>query len=100
MATAKKAISKRKAVSKKVLANKKPSSKKAPPSKSVSYLTKRILTSAAKSGFSSAAAATMQAMGYNVIVQNGWVVKKFADGRIEKITKLETANTRTSIALD
>jgi hypothetical protein len=31
-------------------------------------------------------------MGYNVIVKNGWVVKKFADGRIQKISKLETNN--------
>ena len=49
------------------------------------YLTKRILVSAAKRGVREAAAETMQIMGYLVIAQDGWVVKKYADGRIERI---------------
>jgi hypothetical protein len=55
-------------------------------------LTKKILKEAASVGFSKAAAKTMQVMGYNVIVKGGWVVKKFADGRIKKISKLKTTN--------
>jgi|GEM_PF-1660702 len=55
-------------------------------------LTKKILKEAASLGFSKAAAKTMKVMGYNVIVKNGWVVKKFADGRIQKISKLKTNN--------
>ena len=55
-------------------------------------LTKKILKEAASVGFSKAAAKTMKVMGYNVIVQDGWVVKKFANGHIKKISKLETTN--------
>jgi len=52
------------------------------------YLTKRLLVSAAKRGIRKAAAETMQIMGYVIIAQNGWVIKKYADGRIEKIEQL------------
>jgi hypothetical protein len=55
-------------------------------------LTRKILKEAASVGFSKAADKTMKVMGYNVIVKNGWVVKKFADGRIQKISKLKTNN--------
>lgn len=52
------------------------------------YLTKRLLVSAAKRGIRKAAEETMQVMGYTVIAQNGWIVKKYADGRIEEIEPL------------
>lgn len=55
-------------------------------------LTKKILKEAASVGFSKAAAKTMKVMGYNIIVKDGWVVKKLADGSIKKISKLETTN--------
>jgi len=42
------------------------------------YLTKRLLVSAAKRGIRKAAEETMQVMGYVVIAQNGWIVKKYA----------------------
>jgi hypothetical protein len=64
------------------------------------YLTKRRLASAAQSGIRKAAAETMEVMGYTVIADNGWVVKKFADGRIERISPVETVNTNESLALD
>ena len=60
-------------------------------------LTKKILIKAASVGFSKAAAKTMKVMGYNIIVKDGWVVKKFADGRIEKISKLEKTNKPVSL---
>ena len=69
---------------KKVIANKIPKEEKA-------YLTKRLLVSAAKRGVRQAAEETMQLMGYNVIAKGGWVVKKYADGRIEKIEPINTS---------
>lgn len=36
-----------------------------------------------------AAERTMMVMGYNTIVKDGWVVRKYQDGSIEKIKKLE-----------
>jgi hypothetical protein len=81
-ATIKKAIIKK-------AAPKKAAPKKAPGQKRRNYLTKRILISAATNGFTEAAARTMEVMGANVIVQNGWVVRKLADGNIERIAKIK-----------
>ncbi len=68
--------------------------------KSPNYLTKRILAQAANQGFSSAAVETMRVLGYNIIVQDGWVVKKLKDGSIEKISKLEKRKSNFKIVLD
>lgn len=64
------------------------------------YLTKRRLVRAATSGIRKAAAETMAVMGYTVIADGGWVVKKYADGRIEKLSPIDTANTNGALALD
>jgi len=64
------------------------------------YLTKRILISAANRGFRQAAKEAMELMGYVVIAKDGWVVKKFADGRIEKISPLELENVNYELRLD
>ncbi len=55
------------------------------------YLTKRIVISASKKALLKASKETMQIMGHNVIVQDGWVVKKHADGTIEKIQKITSS---------
>lgn len=81
-------------------APKKAAAKKTAAKKQTNYLTKRILTKAAKAGFSKAAAETMQQMGYNVIVKRGWVVKKYADGRIERIEQLRKTSSKKALALD
>ncbi len=64
------------------------------------YLTKRILASAAKSGVTEAAERTMSVMGCTVVAHKGWVVKKFADGRIVKISRIKPVNRKRKIALD
>ena len=64
------------------------------------YLTKRILIQVAKKAFSEAAKQTMKVMGYNVIVQGDWVVKKHQDGTIEKISKLERATINKKLKFD
>jgi len=69
-------------ISKKTTAVKKQKEQKA-------YLTKRILISAAKRGVVIAAKETMDIMGYTVIAKDGWVIKKYADGTIEKIAPIE-----------
>jgi hypothetical protein len=70
--------------------------KKTSPKKSAAsepYLTKRILVSAAKTGVKKAAKETMKVMGYTIIAKDGWVIKKYADGTIEKVSKLETTSS-------
>jgi ribosomal protein S12 len=64
------------------------------------YLTKRRLASAARMGIRIAAANTMTVMGYTVVAHEGWVVKKHADGTIEKITPLATQEENANISLD
>lgn len=67
------------------------------------YLTKRRLVSAARSGIKQAAEETMKLVGYNVVAKDGWVVKLFADGSIEKISPIPVAKStakKTGIVLD
>lgn len=53
------------------------------------YLTKRFLVRKATQAVKVAAEESMAVMGYNVIEHEGWIVKKFKDGKIEKIEKLK-----------
>ena len=68
--------------------------------KSQNYLTKRRLASAARTGIRVAAAKTLEVMGYTVVAHEGWVVKKYADGTIEKIIPLANQEENSSISLD
>jgi len=63
------------------------------------YLTKRLLISSAKSGVRKASEDTMHVMGYLIVVQDGWVVKKFPDGTIERIEPIAPAEN-INIKLD
>jgi len=64
------------------------------------YLTKRRLVSAARAAFRSAAADALRVMGYTVVAQNGWVVKKYSDGSFEKIKKLVSQKKNIKFILD
>jgi hypothetical protein len=63
------------------------------------YLTKRVLVTAVSRGFRTAAAATMEVQGYNVIAEDGWVVKVYADGRKERIKKIASVKRPDQIEL-
>lgn len=52
------------------------------------YLTKRTVVAKAKTAGKKASAAAMRTMGFVITVQKGWVVKKHADGRIERISTI------------
>ncbi len=47
-----------------------------------------ILIDSANEAFLQAATETMEVMGYNVIAENGWVVKVFLNGEKENIKKI------------
>jgi hypothetical protein len=64
------------------------------------YLTKRVVVRATKKGMKKASEETMNTMGYNVIAQNGWVVKKHKDGSIELIEEIKTSDHPGPISLD
>ncbi len=56
------------------------------------YLTKRLLVKLSTKAFRKAATEAMEVMGYVVIEEDGWIIKKFKDGTIEKIHELERSN--------
>jgi len=58
------------------------------------YLTTRRLTTAARTAGRKAAAQAMITMGFVVIADNGWVIRKYSDGRIEKLEPLATKETK------
>ena len=53
------------------------------------YLTKRNTITKAKAAGKEAARKAMDLMGYVVTTHNGWVVKQFADGSIDRISKID-----------
>ena len=63
------------------------------------YLTKRILVKAVKQGFKTAAEETMKAQGFNVVAEDGWVIKVYADGRKEYIKEIEKVQRPPVIVL-
>ncbi len=52
------------------------------------YLTKRTLVNKARAAITSASNEAMKIMGYVVVAENGWVVRKNADGTTERIEKI------------
>ncbi|MDF2382572.1 hypothetical protein JMG10_13905 [Nostoc ellipsosporum NOK] len=52
------------------------------------YLTKRMVVEKAQAAGRKAAAEAMDIMGYVIATQGDWLVKKFRDGRVEKLSKL------------
>ena len=67
--------------------------------KNSEYLTKKLLIRATSKGFKEASANAMSVAGSIVIVKNGWVVRKFKNGKEERIEKVHKSSTRT-LALD
>jgi len=57
-------------------------------------LTGNSLRSIAYKGFRKAEKRTLEVLGYNVVVKDGWVVKKYIDSRIEKIEKMPESRGR------
>lgn len=53
------------------------------------YLTKRTIVSKAKTAGITAARKAMDTMGFVITTHNGWVVKKNADGQVEKISEIQ-----------
>lgn len=64
------------------------------------YVTKRLLKRGSKRAFKSASKEAMEANGYVVVVIDGWVVKEFSDGRVEKLEKLDTEMADQELILD
>jgi hypothetical protein len=64
------------------------------------YLTTRILERALRKATRNLTEDAMKRMGYIVTVVDGWVVKKYPDGKSERLSKLPKVKTPKKIALD
>lgn len=64
------------------------------------YVTKRLLKRGAKRAFKSASKEAMKANGYIVVVADGWLVKEYSDGRIERLEELDTEQADLELRLD
>jgi hypothetical protein len=54
----------------------------------LAYLTKRTVVAKAKAAGKKASAAAMHTMGFVVTVKGKWIIRKYADGRIERISSI------------
>lgn len=52
------------------------------------YLTKRTLAVKAQAAVVKASDAAMKTMGFVVVQEGDWVIKKYADGRMERIAPI------------
>jgi hypothetical protein len=64
------------------------------------YVTKRLLKRGSKRAFKTASKEAMKANGYIVVVADGWLVKEYADGRIERLEELDTEQENLELILD
>jgi hypothetical protein len=65
------------------------------------YLTTRIVEGASRKAFKKASVETMKVMGHTIIAKDGWVVRKNADGSVEKLQKIErSGNGHQPLILD
>ena len=63
------------------------------------YLTTRALERALSKATRNLTEEAMELMGYIVITEDGWVVKKFKDGSVEKIEKIKKVKLSKNIDL-
>ena len=74
--------------------------KKEKKQKKIYYLTKAITERASKKGFIEASKNAMAEMGYVVVAQGEWVVKKFPDGTSVRISPIKQINVPNGILFD
>lgn len=64
------------------------------------YISTRLVSRKSKSAFQEGSKKAMEVNGYVVIAHDGWVVKKFSDGRIERLEKLDNDIQNLKLILD
>ena len=77
-----------------------PNQTKKAAAKKKAYLTKRVLTRATGKATKGISTEAMRLKGYIIQVENGWVIKIGRDGKKEKISRLNRANTSKKVVLD
>lgn len=79
---------------------KKKAVKKSGPKKGVAYLTKRALTRAISKGTKNEESEAIDLLGYTVKEDNGWVIKQYASGQKERISRIHVSKSSSKLVLD
>jgi hypothetical protein len=74
--------------------------KKKGPKKGVGYFSLQALERAVSKGTKNKAEIAIEMLGYTVKESKGWIVKEYADGREEKISKLKKTKRPNRLVLD
>ena len=64
------------------------------------YFSTRLVTRKSKSAFQEGARKAMSTNGYVIIAHQGWVVKKYSNGDIERLEKLNVDTQNLEVILD
>lgn len=64
------------------------------------YISTRLVTQKSKSAFQEGARKAMSTNGYVIIAHQGWVVKKYSNGDIERLEKLNVDTQNLEVILD
>jgi hypothetical protein len=64
------------------------------------YITTRLVESKSKKAFKESAEKAMESNGYVIIAFEGWIVKKTADGAIEKLRPIDRSADNLQLVLD
>lgn len=68
--------------------------------KSVKYITTRLVRSKSSQAFKEGADLAMDTVGYLVVIEEGWVVRKNKDGSTERIKPINSADGDLILELD
>ena len=63
-------------------------------SKSIKYIDSRMVSSKSRIAFKKGVRNAMAINGYVIVAQDGWIIKKCADGRIDRIHEVPRALNR------
>ena len=66
----------------------------------IQYISKRLIQRSSKRAFKNAAKEAMEVNGYVVVVKDGWVVKEFKNGCIERMVELDKNSANQELVLD
>lgn len=66
----------------------------------VKYISKEMVSQKSRVAFQEGARRAMNENGYVVIAQEGYVVKKYSDGNIERLHKLNDGHRHLKVILD
>ncbi|MCL6261758.1 hypothetical protein M3O96_21885 [Aquiflexum sp. TKW24L] len=64
------------------------------------YITTRLVENRSKKAFKAGAKKAMKSNGYVIIAQDGWVVKKSADGTIERLEEINQGVVNLQLIFD